>query len=89
METETKKDPAVERIKAIMERRGWTTQQTAYYLGVPQGTFGNWMNGSRSPSKSVTRLLDVLAVMEALAPGIHERFLPDRKRVDEQTDRVD
>lgn len=73
--TETKLDPTVERIKAIMERRGMTQAAMARYLGVPQGTMGNWLAGTRAPNKSVARLLDVLGMVEVMAPAIHEEFL--------------
>lgn len=69
-------DPTVARIQGIMTRRKMTQMQMARYLGVPQGTIGNWLGGTRVPNKSVARLLDVLGTVEALAPDIHAQFLP-------------
>lgn len=66
----------VQRIEALMERRGWNKTQTAAYLGVPPGTLGNWMAGTREPNAVVSRLLDVLGTIEALAPGMHEALIP-------------
>ena len=77
---DTTPDPTVERIRALMARRGMSQMDTARYLGVPQGTIGNWLGGTRVPNKSVARLLDVLGMVEALAPDIHEHITPSRKR---------
>ena len=71
----TAPDPTVERIRGIMERRGLNQAATGRYLGVPQGTIGNWLAGTRKPNKSVERLLDVLGTIEALAPALDEHFL--------------
>lgn len=71
-----KPDPTVERIRALMERRQMNQAQMSRYLGVPQGTIGNWLGGTRTPNRSVTRLLDVLGVVEVMAPDIHEQFIP-------------
>ena len=67
-------DPTVERIRAVMERRGMSQMDMARYLGVPQGTIGNWLGGTRSPNKVVNRLLDVLGMVEVMAPGIDEHL---------------
>ena len=77
IETEAKTlDPTVQRIKAVMERRKMSQADMARYLDVPQGTIGNWLGGARKPSRSVARLLDVLGMIEMLAPTIHEQLLP-------------
>lgn len=69
-------DPTVERIKAVMARRGMSQAEMARYLDVPQPTMANWLAGARKPSRSVARLLDVLGMIEMLAPAIHEQLLP-------------
>lgn len=68
-------DPTVERIRALMARRGMTQMDAARYLGVPQGTIGNWLGGTRTPNQVVSRLLDVLGVIEVMAPAIHDQLL--------------
>lgn len=60
----------IERIRFLMERKKLNQTEMARYLGVPGGTFGNWMQGTKTPTKVVGRLLDVLGVVEALAPHI-------------------
>ena len=79
MSNATKADP-VDRIRAVMERKGWNQARMGEYLGVPQGTIANWLLGNRKPSASVVRLLDVLGTVEALAPAIHSTFIPTKDR---------
>ena len=78
-ETETKPDLTVERIRALMARKGWGQKETARYLGVPCSTFGNWVQGTKHPSAIVGRLLDVLATVEAFAPQVHVSLIPKGK----------
>jgi hypothetical protein len=67
------------RLRALRERLGLTPGQAAAYLGVPLATWRHWHDGMRSPPAAVDRLLDVLGVVEALAPDIHARLLPQAK----------
>lgn len=52
----------------------------ADYLGVPIYTLRKWESGERGSSAAVMRLLDVLGMVEALAPALHESFLPPKSR---------
>lgn len=74
--TEQTNDPTVERMRSVMARLGLNQARMSEYLGVPQGTIGNWMAGTRQPNAVVVRLLDVLGTIEALAPSIHEGLMP-------------
>ena len=67
------------RLRALRERLGLTPGQAAAYLGVPLATWRHWHDGLREPPAAVDRLLDVLGVVEALAPDIHARLLPQGK----------
>jgi hypothetical protein len=67
------------RLRALRERLGLTPGQAAAYLGVPLATWRHWHDGMREPPAAVERLLDVLGVVEALAPDIHARLLPQAK----------
>jgi len=67
------------RLRALRERLGLTPGQAAAYLGVPLATWRHWHDGMRSPPAAVERLLDVLGVVEALAPDIHARLLPEKR----------
>lgn len=66
----------VERVKTVMTRHGWNQGQMADYLGVPRGTLGNWLQGTREPATVVTRLLDVLETIAWAAPAVHDKFKP-------------
>lgn len=79
MGTTQVKPDTIERIRALMDRRGWNQAQAGAYLGVPQGTIGNWLQGTRKPTSAVGRLLDVLGMVEALAPGVHDALTPAKR----------
>lgn len=64
------------RLSATMERLGLTAQGAADYLGVPVHTIRKWIDGTRTPGAAVIRLLDVLGIVEAIAPSIHAAMLP-------------
>ena len=63
----------------LMARLDLNENQAADYLGVPIFTLRKWVNGTRTPSASVIRLLDVLGMVEAMNPALHDSFLPNRK----------
>ncbi len=69
-----------ERIKATIERLGLNEQQASEYLGVPVPTLRKWCTGEREPGAATYRLLDVLGMVEALAPSIHQSLLPGGKK---------
>ena len=64
------------RLIATMARLGLTAQGAADYLGVPVTTIRKWIDGTRTPGAAVIRLLDVLGIVEAIAPSIHAAMLP-------------
>ena len=64
------------RLSATMARLGLTAQGAADYLGVPVPTIRKWIDGTRTPGAAVIRLLDVLGIVEAIAPSIHAAMLP-------------
>jgi DNA-binding transcriptional regulator YiaG len=67
-----------ERVSAIQERHKMTDEQCAEYLGVPIHTLRNWRTGKRIPAAVVYKLLDVLGMIEALAPSLHGALIPDK-----------
>ena len=64
------------RLSATMTRLGLTAQGAADYLGVPVPTIPKWIDGTRTPGAEVIGLLDVLGIVEAIAPSIHAAMLP-------------
>ena len=62
---------------AMMSRLSLDEPRAAQYLGVPVFTLRKWLSGTRTPSASVLRLVEVLGIVEALAPGLHASLLPE------------
>jgi len=81
--TTTSKQPATGTlcadIRATVERLALTDDQAADYYGVPKTTIRKWLSGEREPSAAVGRLVEILGTVEALAPTLHDSFLPSRK----------
>jgi hypothetical protein len=65
-----------ERVRQTVDRLNLDEGQAAAYFGVPVYTVRKWCTGEREPAAVVVRLLDVLGLVEALAPALHNSFLP-------------
>jgi hypothetical protein len=59
-----------------VERLNLDEPRAAAYFGVPVFTVRKWCTGEREPGAAVARLLEVLGLVEALAPALHGSFLP-------------
>lgn len=68
-------------IKETMNRLNLTPQQMADYLGVPPQTLHNWLIGAREPNVVLFRLLEVLSIIEVMAPNIHANLIPARREL--------
>ena len=62
--------------KALQTRLNLDEPRAAAYLGVPVFTFRKWAAGDRKPTAAVARLLEVLGMVEAMNPALHDSFLP-------------
>lgn len=60
----------------LMDRLNMDDIRAAQYLGVPVYTLRKWAKGERTPSAAALRLLEVLGLIEAIAPAIHAALLP-------------
>lgn len=73
-------DPAPDsfaaRVRDTMHRLNLDEPRAADYFGVPVFTLRKWCSGEREPGAAVLRLLDVLGMVEALAPGLHAALTP-------------
>jgi hypothetical protein len=65
-----------ERVRQTVDRLNLDEARAADYFGVPVFTVRKWCTGEREPGAAVARLLDVLGLVEALAPALHNSFLP-------------
>lgn len=70
------KTPFSDRLRATLHRLNLSEQQGADYLGVPVYTLRKWLTGQRVPAAVAVRLLDVLDLMETLAPALHAGLVP-------------
>jgi hypothetical protein len=64
-----------ERVRQTVDRLNLDEGQAAAYFGVPVFTVRKWCTGEREPSAAVARLLEVMGLLEALAPNLHQTFL--------------
>lgn len=71
--------PFSARIVATMERLNLSESRAADYLGVPVYTLRKWRTGERAPAAVALRLLDVLELLEAIAPALHAGLLPPER----------
>ena len=78
MKIETVTPTIPDTIKALRARHNLSEAATADYLGVTVHALRKWANGTRAPESSALRLIEVLAMVEALAPGLHAAMLPAR-----------
>ena len=62
------------RVGELRKRLNLTLHDCAEYLGVPVTTLIKWENGTRTPGSSAQRLMDILGMIEVMAPNIHEHF---------------
>jgi DNA-binding transcriptional regulator YiaG len=62
-------------VRQTVDRLGLDETQAAAYFGVPVFTVRKWINGDREPGAAVARLLQVLGMLEAVAPALHGYFL--------------
>lgn len=72
-------EPVAARIRALCIRLNLDEAQIAEYLGVPVFTARKWRSGERVPAAVVSRLLDVLGMLEAMAPELHALFVPPKR----------
>lgn len=76
--TNLKKPAFAVDIKATIDRLKLTEKQAADYLGVPVFTLRKWLTGERAPSAATRKLIEVMGMLEAMAPAIHVSLLPKK-----------
>ena len=70
------KIPVFPALAALIERHQLTDTQAAGLLGVPVFTLRKWTNGTRSPGAAAVRLVEVLGMLDALAPDLLGHLMP-------------
>jgi hypothetical protein len=61
---------------ALMQRQNLCETQAAGLLGVPVFTLKKWTSAQRAPSAAAVRLLEVLGLLEAVAPALLDALTP-------------
>ena len=61
---------------ALIARHNLCETQAAGLLGVPVFTLRKWTSAQRAPSASAVRLLEVLGLLEAVAPALLAALTP-------------
>jgi len=75
--TDTKPAPSPENpFSCLAERLNLDDTRAAGLLGVPVFTWRKWATGQRTPSAAALRLLDLLAILETLAPDMLATLIP-------------
>ena len=64
-----------ERVRQTVDRLNLDEAQAAQYFAVPVYTVRKWLTGEREPGAAVARLLEVMGLLEALAPNLHQTFM--------------
>jgi DNA-binding transcriptional regulator YiaG len=70
---------------ALIDRHQLSEPAAAALLGVPVFTLKKWTTGERSPSAATIRLLEVLGIVEALAPSLFGVLTPQNGHVEKSS----
>jgi DNA-binding transcriptional regulator YiaG len=68
----------INRIKELRTRLSLSVDQCADMLNVSSYAVIKWENGSRTVSPATIRLIDILEMLEVMAPDMHAQFMPAR-----------
>lgn len=70
------------------QRLKLTDEQMACYYGTPYTTMHKWLTGEREPATVVSRLTEILRLIEVAAPDLHLKLIMDCKiRAKSKTDK--
>jgi len=68
----------INRIKELRTRLSLSVDQCADMLNVSSHAVIKWENGTRTVSPATIRLIDILEMLEVMAPDMHAQFMPAR-----------
>lgn len=68
------------RLAQTRSRLDLSPAEMADYLGVPIYTLRKWESGERQGSATLLRLLDILGMVEALAPALHDSLIVSNEK---------
>ena len=72
----------ISQLEMMTLRRGYglSAAAMARYMGVPVYTYRKWEAGTREPTASAVRLLEVLSLIYTHAPKLHNQLIQEAKR---------
>lgn len=71
-------DPSfVDTLRGLAARHSLDKTQIAALMGVSVFTLRHWQAGTRTPTSSAVQLLDVLCLVEILAPDLLVALVPE------------
>ena len=71
----------IDRVRGMMARHNLNQAQMGRLMGVPQGTIGNWLGGTRQPNQVVKQFLAVLEQAELFYPSFFQSLLTRAKKL--------
>ena len=63
-------------LAALIARHNLTETKAAGLLGVPVHTLAHWLAGRRSPGAAAVRLIEILCMLDAMAPALLAALIP-------------
>ena len=70
---------------ALIDRHQLSEQSAAALLGVPVHTLKKWTTGERGPGAATIRLLEMLGIVEAMAPSLFGVLTPQNGHVEKSS----
>ena len=68
------------KLKEMQARLGLSEKAMSAFLGVPVFTYRKWINASRVPNASAIRLVELLELLEVMAPSIVDQLVKDAQQ---------
>lgn len=79
---------STETLEGLRTRHRMNQAEFAIYLGCTQSAVNLWLSGRRSVPQSTARIVEIMRMLETLAPDIHQQFVHQAKLRHEINKRV-
>lgn len=68
-----------EQLERMVKRYNFSHTELALHLGVSRAAVSHWLSGTREVPDSIKRMLEILGMIEALAPSMHWQLVLQSK----------
>lgn len=75
-----------DKIRHSVDKYDLTYEQLAILWGVPYSTLRKWLDGVRTPGRAVYRTIEILDLLEIVAPAIFKSFLTEVTNHDKKSE---